>query len=209
MVFRFQKRVKIAPGVRLNVSKSGISTSLGGRGSTVNLSSKGVRTTVGISGTGLSWSKQTGWAEGANLKPSDELKELSRLLDNIARELNSLSSKADKASTAWNKSIETFEGGRGPSQSKLNTLSKRYETTLKVYEKIEHDILDKQGAINAISQRLENISFGLFSGSLRKDRKYSLTIANEHQKSIDKSLDAIKSLQQEVAKELEAAESRV
>ncbi|MBY5976149.1 DUF4236 domain-containing protein [Phaeobacter italicus] len=60
MAFRFQKRIKIAPGVRLNVSKSGVSTSLGGRGGTVNLSSKGVRTTVGIPGTGLSWSKQSG-----------------------------------------------------------------------------------------------------------------------------------------------------
>lgn len=54
MSFRFRKSVKIAPGVRLNLSKSGVSTSLGTRGATVNIGKKGVRSTVGIPGTGLS-----------------------------------------------------------------------------------------------------------------------------------------------------------
>jgi len=52
MGFRFQRRIKIAPGVRLNLSKSGISTSVGGRGLTLN--SRGTAT-VGIPGTGLSY----------------------------------------------------------------------------------------------------------------------------------------------------------
>lgn len=55
--FRFQKRIKIAPGVRINLSKSGISASLGGPGATVNVGKKGVRGTVGATGTGLSYSK--------------------------------------------------------------------------------------------------------------------------------------------------------
>ena len=52
MGFRFQRRIKIAPGVRLNLSKSGISTSVGGRGFTLN--SRGTAT-VGIPGIGLSY----------------------------------------------------------------------------------------------------------------------------------------------------------
>lgn len=44
------------PGVRLNFSKSGVSTSLGPRGATINLSKKGARANVGIPGTGLSYS---------------------------------------------------------------------------------------------------------------------------------------------------------
>lgn len=56
MAFRFRKSVKIAPGVRLNFSKSGVSTSIGGRGATINLSSHGTRHTVGLPGTGLSFS---------------------------------------------------------------------------------------------------------------------------------------------------------
>lgn len=58
MGFRFQKRIKIAPGVRLNISKSGISTSLGVNGATVNIGKDGVQRTIGIPGTGLSHRKR-------------------------------------------------------------------------------------------------------------------------------------------------------
>ena len=49
---RTARRIRIAPGVRLNISRSGISTSVGGRGFTLN--SRGTAT-VGIPGTGLSY----------------------------------------------------------------------------------------------------------------------------------------------------------
>ena len=56
MGLRFRKIFSIIPGVRLNVSKSGVSTSLGGHGATVNIGSNGKRTvTLGIPGTGLSY----------------------------------------------------------------------------------------------------------------------------------------------------------
>lgn len=54
MALRFRKSIKIAPGIRLNVSKGGVSTSIGGRGATVNISKKGTRVTAGIPGSGLS-----------------------------------------------------------------------------------------------------------------------------------------------------------
>ena len=57
MSFRFRKRIKILPGVRLNFSKSGVSTSIGVPGATVNLSKKGTRTTVGLPGTGISYTE--------------------------------------------------------------------------------------------------------------------------------------------------------
>ena len=60
MGFRFRRSVKIAPGIRLNLSKGGASTSLGGRGATVNVSKRGVRGTVGIPGTGMSYSEKLG-----------------------------------------------------------------------------------------------------------------------------------------------------
>lgn len=57
MGFNFRKSLKIAPGVRLNITKKGLSSvSLGGRGARVNLGKKGTKTTVGIPGTGLSYS---------------------------------------------------------------------------------------------------------------------------------------------------------
>lgn len=57
MALRFRKSFKIAPGVRINLSKSGLSTSVGGKGFTANLSKRGTRVTAGIPGSGLSASR--------------------------------------------------------------------------------------------------------------------------------------------------------
>ena len=65
MGFRFRRSVRIIPGIRLNFSKSGISTSIGGRGATINFSKRGTRTTVGIPGTGLSYSEMVPKADGS------------------------------------------------------------------------------------------------------------------------------------------------
>lgn len=58
MGFRFRKSVRLMPGVRLNLSNGGISTSLGGRGGSINIGKRGVRATAGIPGSGLSYSQQ-------------------------------------------------------------------------------------------------------------------------------------------------------
>ncbi|WP_334039773.1 DUF4236 domain-containing protein [Burkholderia ambifaria] len=56
MGWGFRKSIKIAPGVRLNVSKSGVSTSIGGKGFTYN--SRG-RVTASIPGTGIRFTQNT------------------------------------------------------------------------------------------------------------------------------------------------------
>ena len=58
MGFRFRKSIKLFPGVRLNLSKSGVSTSIGRPGATINIGQRGTRATVGIPGTGLSYSEK-------------------------------------------------------------------------------------------------------------------------------------------------------
>jgi len=60
MGFRFQKRISILPGVRINLSKSGVSTSLGPRGADVNIGKDGVTANAGIPGTGLSYRQKLG-----------------------------------------------------------------------------------------------------------------------------------------------------
>ena len=60
MGFRFQKRIKILPGITLNLSKSGVSTSIGPRGAKLNIGKGGVKGTVGLLGTGLSYSEKLG-----------------------------------------------------------------------------------------------------------------------------------------------------
>lgn len=60
MGFNFRKSLKIAPGVRLNVTKKGVSSvSVGGKGVRTNFSNKGTKTTVGIPGSGLSYTSTT------------------------------------------------------------------------------------------------------------------------------------------------------
>lgn len=58
MGFRFRKTIKVLPGVKLNLSKSGISTTLGKRGAALNIGKRGVKGTVGIPGSGMFYQKQ-------------------------------------------------------------------------------------------------------------------------------------------------------
>ena len=53
MAIRFRKSIKLMPGVRLNLSKTGISTTVGVKGASVNLGKKGAYMNTGSPGTGL------------------------------------------------------------------------------------------------------------------------------------------------------------
>jgi hypothetical protein len=53
MSFRFWRRIRIAPGVTLNLSKSTASLSFGPRGAKYTISPRGNRVTAGLPGTGL------------------------------------------------------------------------------------------------------------------------------------------------------------
>ena len=55
MGWRFRRSVRLIPGVRINFSKSGVSTSIGGRGAWLTVGRRGTRATVGIPGTGISY----------------------------------------------------------------------------------------------------------------------------------------------------------
>lgn len=60
MGFRFRRTIKIAPGVRLNIGKKGVSTSIGKRGAGVTFGTKGTTAHVGIPGTGISYTTKVG-----------------------------------------------------------------------------------------------------------------------------------------------------
>ena len=56
MGFRFQRRVRIAPGVRLNLSKSGVGVSVGRPGLRIGMDATRRKFfSVGLPGTGLSY----------------------------------------------------------------------------------------------------------------------------------------------------------
>jgi tetratricopeptide (TPR) repeat protein len=62
MAFRFFRRFRIAPGITLNLSKSGPSLSFGPRGAKATLGPRGLRQTLGLTGTGLFYTKHTSWS---------------------------------------------------------------------------------------------------------------------------------------------------
>ncbi|MEP3211153.1 MAG: DUF4236 domain-containing protein [Maribacter sp.] len=53
MAWSFRRRIKIIPGVHLNLSKSGISTSIGIKGANINIGKTGAYLNTGIPGTGI------------------------------------------------------------------------------------------------------------------------------------------------------------
>lgn len=62
MGMRYRKSIGLGKGVRLNVGKGSLGISAGVKGAHVSVNSKrGVTTSVGAPGTGVSYSKTTGW----------------------------------------------------------------------------------------------------------------------------------------------------
>jgi hypothetical protein len=55
MGLRFRRTVKLFPGVRLNLSRSGVSTTVGVRGASVTVGKKGTYANVGVPGSGVSY----------------------------------------------------------------------------------------------------------------------------------------------------------
>jgi hypothetical protein len=55
MPLRFQRRIRISPGISLNFNKKSVSASFGRRGAHLTVGPKGRRTSIGLPGTGLSY----------------------------------------------------------------------------------------------------------------------------------------------------------
>jgi hypothetical protein len=61
---RFRRTIRLFPGVHLNISKSGVSLSLGGPGATINFNKEGTQTTLGLPGSGLNYrGDRTKWSQ--------------------------------------------------------------------------------------------------------------------------------------------------
>ena len=70
MGWRFRHSFKVIPGVRLNLSKSGLSCSIGGAPLTMNIGPRGVYGTASIPGTGISYREKFGGGSETQPQPS-------------------------------------------------------------------------------------------------------------------------------------------
>lgn len=57
MTIRIFKRVPLIPGLRANISKSGVSLSIGHRGCWFTIGPRGRRATLGVPGSGVFWTE--------------------------------------------------------------------------------------------------------------------------------------------------------
>jgi hypothetical protein len=68
MPLRFHRVISIIPGfLRLNLSKGGLSGSVGPRGADINIGKQGITTNAGLPGTGLSYRQRLGVAHGSGI----------------------------------------------------------------------------------------------------------------------------------------------
>lgn len=71
MGWRFRQSFTVIPGLRLNLSKSGLSASIGGAPFTMNIGSHGLTETLSIPGTGISYRHHDG--PNSRTTPSDSI----------------------------------------------------------------------------------------------------------------------------------------
>ena len=73
MGFRFFKRIRLATGITMNLSKSGASVSFGPRGAKFTLGRRGARGTIGLPGTGMHYTTTSSWAHKGKAASSARL----------------------------------------------------------------------------------------------------------------------------------------
>jgi hypothetical protein len=70
MGWRFRQSFKVIPGLRLNLSRSGLSATIGGAPFTVNIGPHGVTGTESLPGTGISYREHLGSSQPATASPA-------------------------------------------------------------------------------------------------------------------------------------------
>ena len=80
MPIRFRRTFRILPGVRINVSKHGVSTTVGPRGMHLTFNHYGVRQDLGLPGTGLS---ESSYVVGGNRRTQTAEEEAARHVRSI------------------------------------------------------------------------------------------------------------------------------
>lgn len=70
MGWRFRQSFKVIPGLRLNLSRSGLSASIGGAPFTLNIGPHGVTGTEAIPGTGISYREHVNFAQPRHELPN-------------------------------------------------------------------------------------------------------------------------------------------
>lgn len=145
MALRFRKSFKIAPGVRINIGKNGLSSiGLGPRGASISVGSQGIHSNVGIPGTGISFRNKISGNERATNREEQRLIKLQEQLEKAERREKALS----KVSLSLNEngSINILNAFQEPlSRSDLKLMWAQQGNT--IYEWLENQAEEINGDV--------------------------------------------------------------
>lgn len=143
MGFRFRRSLRIFPGLRLNLSKTGVSASVGVQGATINLGRKGIRGTVGVPGSGMSYSKlllRSGRNTGFPAPSTIELPSSPERVDELVTPQTNEEAFEDTVAAIYLLTAHLVVGSGKPSASWLQRqLSISYEDAAHLIEQLESD----------------------------------------------------------------------
>lgn len=185
MGFRYRKRISILPGVKVNISKSGISTSIGGNGYTANISKRGVKQTFSIPGTGLSYSKNHKRSprgasvslESGNKDDTDYVNSITSFnlpCDSTSNELIDLKIAVERSRLETSILLDKLELNKNKikkyeaqSKSIISMLSKGYKE--KAIERHKEQVLIAEKTMSLINEAIVKIDFSETRGRLIDD----------------------------------------
>lgn len=175
MGFSYRKRISILPGVKVNISKSGVSTSIGGNGYTANISKRGIKQTLSIPGTGISYSKnhkRSANRASVSIEAIDEsdaeyfnsITSFNLPCDSTSDELFDLKMAVEKSKSETSILLDNLASNKNKikkykSQSKniISMISKGYKE--KATERHEEQILIAERTMSLINESIVKIDF--------------------------------------------------
>jgi len=95
MGLRFRKSISIMPGVRINLSGSGASMSVGPRGASVSFGKRGTYANFGLPGTGLSYRTRLDRASSSSRQRTLQAEANAQLRDELEKEVDALNSAVE------------------------------------------------------------------------------------------------------------------
>jgi len=150
MSIRFGKSIRIAKGLRLNVSKSGLGLSVGPRGASVSIGSRGVYANTGIPGTGISMRTKISSTSGNSVSSRQSG-------DGTSVAVKISIDEENGKETVW---LESLDGDRIENEPLLRKIKKSEDFKAKLEEtrlKTQMEIADKTEKLINIYHNSEKI----------------------------------------------------
>ncbi len=139
MSFRFRNRIKVIPGIYLNIGKNGVSTTIGPRGANINIGKNGVYLNTGIPGTGISNREKLFDGKSHNSNPTLDNKEVVNTTE-LETENEVVTSQG---LIGLKEQIEDSRRNREELKNEIKETDETYQQLLKELDKKQNGFLSK------------------------------------------------------------------